>query len=328
MRKLRRTLWPRRIWQRILVSAFGVLAILIAVLVIAVSLRWDRTFDYPVQDITVAMTPENVARGEYLYKTVSVCGACHSAGGEENPDLLPTGGRKFDISELGQIYTPNITPAMDTGIGRWTDGEVIRAIREGIGKDNRYLMLMPSELFVGMSDGDVQSIVAYLRSLEPVENETDDYQPSLMGRVLMSFMISPPDPITGPVVAPPRGPTPEYGEYLANFVSPCAACHTPRVRGTLDRSRLWSGGADFEVGDNTIYSDNLTLDVETGIGNWTQEDFFQTIRTGVNPQGEPMLLPMPWFQIKNMQDDDLLAIWLHIKTIKPIRNEVPEHIIK
>jgi mono/diheme cytochrome c family protein len=133
------------------------------VLIITVSIRWDRTFDYPVQNVTVSMDPAAVARGEYLYQTVSVCGACHSAGGEENPELLPTGGRKFDISELGVVYTPNITPAQETGIGGWTDGEVIRAIREGVGKDGRFLVLMPSELFNGMSDEDVQAIVAYLK---------------------------------------------------------------------------------------------------------------------------------------------------------------------
>lgn len=328
MRNLTRVLWPRRVWKRLLVVAAGSLLVAIVGLATTVSLRWDRAFAYPVQEVTVAITSENIARGEYLYKTVSVCGACHSAGGEENPDLLPTGGREFNIRELGTIFTPNITPALETGIGRWSDGEVIRAIREGVDRDDRFLVLMPSEEFVGMSDSDVQAIVAYLRSLDPVENETDDFQPSVMGRVLLSFFASPPDPITGAVIAPPRGPTAEYGEYLANSVSPCAACHTPRVRGSIDKDRLWSGGEGFDVGDNTIYADNLTLDVETGIGGWTQEDFFRAIRTGRNPQGQPLLLPMPWPQLRNMLDDDLLAIWLHIKTIEPIRNEVPEHVIR
>ena len=216
----------------------GVLGALVVALVITVFLRWDRTFDYPVQDVTVSMDPANISRGEYLYKTVSVCGACHSAGGEDNPDLLPTGGRKFDVSALGVIYTPNITPGVETGIGGWSDGEVIRAIREGLGKNNRFLVLMPSELFNGMSDKDVQAIVAYLRSLEPLENDVPEFQPSIMGRVLLSLMISPPDRITETVVAPPRGPTAEYGDYLANSVSPCAACHTPTVRGEIDRDRL------------------------------------------------------------------------------------------
>ena len=143
----------------------GVITALVTALLITVFLRWNRSFDYPVQDVAVSMDPANIDRGEYLYKTVSVCGACHSVGGEENPDLLPAGGRKFDISELGVVYTPNITPGVETGIGGWTDGEVIRAIREGIGKNNRFLVIKPSELFNGMSDEDVQAIVAYLRSL-------------------------------------------------------------------------------------------------------------------------------------------------------------------
>ena len=229
---------PKRLWLRVVLGIMGVITALVTALLITVFLRWDRSFDYPVQDVAVSMDPANIDRGEYLYKTVSVCGACHSVGGEENPDLLPAGGRKFDISELGVVYTPNITPGVETGIGGWTDGEVIRAIREGIGKNNRFLVIMPSELFNGMSDEDVQAIVAYLRSLEPRENDVPEFQPSMMGRVLLSLMISRPDRITEPVVAPPRGATSEYGEYLANSVSPCAACHTPRVRGEIDHDRL------------------------------------------------------------------------------------------
>jgi mono/diheme cytochrome c family protein len=258
---------PKKLWLRVLLGLGGVFIVLIVVLALVVSLRWDRTFDYPVQDVTVSMDPANIARGEYLYKSVSVCGACHSVGGEENPDLLPAGGRKFDIPVIGVIYTPNITPAMETGIGGWTDGEVIRAIREGIGKNGRFLVLMPSELFVGMSDEDVQAIVAFLRSQEPNENETPKFKPSLVGRLFLSFLMSPPDRITEPVAAPPRGPTEEYGKYLANHVSPCAACHTPRIRGEIVYDKLWSGGEGFEVGESTIYSANLTRDAETGIGS-------------------------------------------------------------
>jgi mono/diheme cytochrome c family protein len=114
---------PKKLWLRVLLGIGGVFIILAVALVITVTLRWDRTFDYPVQDVTVSMDPANIARGEYLCKSVSVCGACHSVGGEENPDLLPAGGRRFDISVIGVIYTPNITPAMETGIGGWTDGE-------------------------------------------------------------------------------------------------------------------------------------------------------------------------------------------------------------
>ena len=78
----------------------------------------------------------------------------------------------------------------------------------------------------------------------------------------------------------------------------------------MERDRLWSGGADFEVGESTIYSANLTRDEETGIGTWSEEDFFRAINSGVNPSGEVLRLPMPWPQLRNMTDDDLHAIWL------------------
>ena len=111
-------------------------------------------------------------------------------------------------------------------------------------------------------------------------------------------------------------------------MSPCAACHTKRVRGKIDEDKLWGGGEPFDVDENTIYSANLTMDTETGIGTWTEEDFFETLRSGVNPQGVPMRIPMPWTQLRNMTDDDLRAIWLHIQEVPHIRNDVPENIIK
>ena len=129
------------------------------------------------------------------------------------------------------------------------------------------------------------------------------------------------------MAAPPRGPTAAYDEYLANSVSPCSACHTIRVRGEIDRDRLWAGGDPFDVGPNTIYSANLTPDVETGIGSWTEEDFFRAIRSGANPRGVPLGPPMPWEQLRNMTEEDLRAIWLHVSTVPAICNEVRENII-
>ncbi|MDP6824056.1 MAG: hypothetical protein QF554_12285, partial [Dehalococcoidia bacterium] len=148
---------------------------------------------------------------------------------------------------------------------------------------------------------------------------------SIMGRVLLAFAIKPPDPITETIVSPPPGPTAEYGDYLANHVSPCAACHTPHVRGEIQEDKLWSGGFGFEVGDGMIYSANITTDAETGIGSWEEDDFFTAIRTGVNPDGVVALLPMPWPQLKNMTDDDLRAIWLSIQGVPAIHNVVPEN---
>ena len=185
-----------------------------------------------------------------------------------------------------------------------------------------------AERFDGMSDDDVGAIVAHLRTLEPVENAVPDFKPSVMGRILLAFAIKPADRITAPVSVPPPGPTPEYGDYLANHVSPRAACHTPHVRGVIQEGKLWSGGFDFNVDGDIIYSANLTRDVETGIGDRTENDFVTTIRTGVNPDGIVVRLPIPWPQLGNMTDDDLRAIRLHIQTVPAISNVVPENEIK
>jgi mono/diheme cytochrome c family protein len=124
--------------------------------------------------------------------------------------------------------------------------------------------------------------------------------------------------------APPRAATAEYGGYLAQNVGLCADCHTPRsgLLAKPDKSRLFAGTAhppkDFPANPS-----NLTPDTATGIGQWSEADFLQTLRIGVNPKGVSLHPIMPWRQIRRMSDEDLRAIYRYLRTLPPIHNEVP-----
>jgi mono/diheme cytochrome c family protein len=168
---------------------------------------------------------------------------------------------------FGTLVPPNLTPAGP--LADWSDGEVIRAIREGVDRNGRPLLIMPADQFHRMSDEDVQSVVAYLRSQPPVQHVTPEMEVNLLGAIVIGAGIFPTTaqpPITQPVVAPPRGPTAAYGKYLVD-ISGCHACHGDNLTGGTNQY--------------TPKGPNLTLLVP----KWPEADFLNTIRTGVDPTG-------------------------------------------
>ncbi|HEX6927497.1 MAG TPA: cytochrome c [Longimicrobiaceae bacterium] len=278
----------------------------------------------PLPDLSGALvdTAGLAERGEYLVRNAAVCGHCHAEDPQRDPDGPLSGGMTFRNWRLGAIRAANLTPDSATGLGRWSEEEIVRAIRTGEDREGHVLApVMPYEWFHGMSDRDALAVARYLKSLPPVRKEVDN-DPNLIYRAARLFFLGPKDPPQDQ--APPRGPTAEYGEYLALHVSLCADCHTPRggIRSTPDRDRLFAGTAS-PPGGFPANPSNLTPDPETGIGNWSEEDFLRTIRTGVNPEGDSLHAFMPWREYRRMTDDDLRAIYRYLRTLKPIRNEVP-----
>lgn len=265
-------------------------------------------------------TTDLIARGEYIVRNGAVCGHCHAAD-RKNPDGPLSGGADFRNWRLGIARATNLTPDPETGLGAWSDAEIVRALRNGQSRDGRLIApVMPYEWFHGMSDSDALAVVRYLRSLPPVRNEVKQ-SPNFVFRVGRALLLRPKPAMT--VTAPPRGATPEYGRYLAVHVALCADCHTPRggIKAEADKSRLFAGMANPPKGFPAKPS-NLTPDEETGIGRWSEEDFVRTIRTGRNPQGRELHPFMPWHEQQRMTDDDLRAIYRYLRTVKPIRNVV------
>lgn len=280
--------------------------------------------DVPLPDLSRTAVPDTVglmARGEYLVRSAAVCGHCHAAD-PRDPDGPLSGGTAFRNWRLGTIRAANLTPDSATGLGAWSEAEIVRAIRTGEDREGHVLApVMPYEWLHGMSTRDALAVARYLKTQEPVSNRVRN-RPNLVYRAARLFFLGPEDPPRGD--APPRGPTAEYGRYLANHVSLCADCHTPRggIRSTPDRDRLFAGDAS-PPGAFPANPSNLTPDSATGIGRWSEAEFVRTLRTGVDPQGDTLHPFMPWREYRRMTDDDLHAIYRYLRTVRPIRSEVP-----
>lgn len=275
-------------------------------------------------DLHVDASPANVARGAYLVNHVSDCFGCHSPltpGHMPVPGKEGAGGRLFDENDglPGTIYTTNLTSDPETGLGNWTDGEILRAMREGVAKDGTPLFpIMPYPNYHQMSDADAHAVIAYLRTLKPVRNVVPERKLKFPLGIIVNFI---PKPVDG--VVPDPGPDPvARGEYLVKIAS-CADCHTPMKGGQPDKSKAMAGGMHFAMGPTSVVSANITQDRDTGIGNWTDEQIATAITQGVRPDGKGLRPVMPWPAYKGLMPEDVAAMVSYLRTIKPIRNELP-----
>ena len=260
---------------------------------------------------SAATAEPSVERGSYLVTGPAGCGNCHSPMGPDGfIEGMELGGRLvLDVPEF-TAYAPNITPA--GRIAKWTDEDVVRVIREGIRPDGSLIgPPMPFAMYRGLSDDDVMSIVAYLRTVPPVDNE-----------VPASTFNIPLPPAYGPpvehVAAIPAGVTVEYGAYLAGPVAHCMECHTPMgPEGPMLDTALGQGGFEIPGPWGVSVSSNLTTH-EDGLAGYTDEELATMITKGVRPDGSQMMPPMPYPFLAKMTDDDLAAIILYLRTLPPL----------
>lgn len=290
----------------------------------------------PAAAINVQMSPERVERGRYLFENLADCAGCHSTRDYTKyagPLVEGTRGAGFEWPEEiglpGRVFSPNITPDRETGLGRWTDGEKIRAIREGVSRDGRALFpFMPYTHFSKMSDDDVQSVVAYMNTLAPIRKA----QPRTELQFPVKYLINDvPRPVSAPVAAPDRSDKVKYGEYLVNLGS-CVICHTKLDKGEVPPELAFSGGEEFRLMGMMARSANITPDQETGIGRWTEERFvakfkgYAEMNAGNAPrQTQADVTVMPWLALSKLTDEDLRAIYAYLRTVKPISNPVDVH---
>jgi mono/diheme cytochrome c family protein len=207
---------------------------------------------------------------------------------------------------------PNITPDPETGIGKWTDAQIITAIREGKRPDGTIIgPPMPIGFYRGMSDNDVKAIVAYLRQVKPVKNAAAKSKYNI-----------PLPPSYGPPVANvpdvPRTDKARYGEYLATSLGHCMECHSPLVNGVADMKRAGAGGNKFEGPFGVSVSRNLTPDPEHGLGKWTDAQIKTAFTTGVRPNGEHLKPPMAYSYYAHISAADQDMIVGYLRSLKPL----------
>ncbi len=252
-------------------------------------------------------------RGTYLVRGIVACGNCHTpkdAEGRAIADLEFAGGFVIETPAFRTV-TPNITPDRDTGIGTWSDAEIIRAIRDGRHANGRMLRPpMPYEEYRKMSDRDVRAIVAYLRMVKPISSKN---QPSVY-RIPIPATYGP--TVSG-VPTPPASDKIAYGRYLAE-IGHCMECHTPRVRGQMVREKLGAGG--FEVPaltGGTIVTSNLTPANRDGIAGWSDGQVAHAIRFGERPDGGKLVPLMAFDWYRTINDRDMAALIAYLRTLPP-----------
>lgn len=256
----------------------------------------------PVSDVKVAGTPEQLEKGK---RFAALCGDCHASAGGGSAVL--DGGVNFLAGPdappfpMGVIHPSNLT--MGGELKDWSDGDIIRAIREGVHKSGRPLIIMPAMAFNKMSDEDVHALVAYLRSQPVVEDTFPKNKLTVIAAVMYGAGMLPPaivaaqPPSTAPAVTPAEG-TSEKGEYLT-WVMGCRDCHGFELQG---------------FGNGTV-APNLTILVP----NWSEEDFIQTFRTGTDPTGHVVdkdLMPIGAYG-KIFTDQELKDLYLYLHALQP-----------
>lgn len=287
-----------------LAGLVGLLVLASVVLYIVGSNRLNKTYEIHLETIAIPTGEAAIARGQHLVETLTFCRGCHG-------DELE--GKAFiDEPMMASVYAPNLTSGQG-GVGAtYTDADYVGAIRHGVNQEGRGLMIMHSDTFHNLSEEDLGAVIAYVKSVPPVDKAIPDRRLLPLGRIFVAlgFFDSEAIPLISaevidhgaPFAARPEvGATAEYGQYLIS-ITLCAMCHGSELR----------GGPPLEEG----------MPAGPGIvaygapGGWSEEQFVTTIRTGVTPSGKELDPEfMPWDIYANLTDDELAAIWQYIASI-------------
>lgn len=258
---------------------------------------------------TGANAESRLERGRYLMQSIVACGNCHTPQGPDGPmpGMELAGGLKIEDKPFTAIAS-NITPDRETGIGKWTDAQIVTAIREGRRPDGSIIgPPMPIGLYRGMSDNDARAIVAYLRSVKPVKNQVakSEY------RIPLPPGYGPP---VGKVADVPRTDKLAYGRYLAGPLGHCVECHSPAgPQGAPDlENRLGAGGFSFFGPWGVSVSTNIT---PAGLSKYSDGDLKKVITTGVRPDGSRLKPPMGVAYYARMRPADLDALVAYLRSL-------------
>lgn len=289
----------------------------------------------PPSSVKISATPEMVARGDYLANHVMGCLGCHSQVDDTVPGEPVVPGRLGSGRDFGRLpgypghpRAPNLTPDPETGIGNFTDGELLRAMREGIGRDGRPLFpMMPFVTYAAaMSDADAHAVIAYLRTLKPIKNAM---APTELDFPVSMFLRAVPKPLAQPAPPPPpESDVSARGRWLLKVAS-CADCHdSVDARHVPIPGRGLAGGQAFPLANGgMVYAANITQDKATGIGAYSEEDILRVLTEGKGKSGRP-LYTMPWRYYAGMTDGDKKALVVALRETPAVSNVVPAPTLK
>ena len=283
--------------------ALGSVVALVLVIVGWSTLKYDREIasrkSYPPVHLSRPASTGNVAHGKHLVRVRLECVECHGT------DL--SGNTVVEDPMAGSIHGRNITPFK---LKAWTDDEIATVLRHGISRDGHPLIIMPADDYQHMSESDLIDVIAYVRSV-PAVNKAD--VPSRAGPLLRFFWAIGKAPFLVPSghidhakafdPAVPEKPTKEFGRYIVHNL--CAGCHRNDLR----------GGPMNGAPPDWVAAANITQDA---LGTWSEADFIRTLKTGVNPSGSKLRLPMS-MNIKytaQWSDTEYKAVWAFLKTVK------------
>jgi mono/diheme cytochrome c family protein len=312
----------------------GTVGILLLVVVLGaaiyVAVTWDRVYDAPLPQVQLSTDPAVLARGEYLVYGPAHCVECHGssedallklADGEKTP---LSGGLRLPLGPLGVIYSANLTPDPETGIGRYADAQIARMMRWSV-KPNGRATLEPLMPFGDLSDDDLVAILSYLRAQKPVRNRVPENEWTLMGKAVRTYspVFKPRTEIHPPTTAPAQAMTRERGEYLARYVTNCVGCHTPRDQMTFAATGPeFSGGMEMEPmpfpgADPAVWfrTPNITPAKGSGLTKFPdRETFVARFQRGGRQHAGSV---MPWEAFARMSAEDLGAIYEYLHTLSP-----------
>jgi mono/diheme cytochrome c family protein len=285
----------------VLGSLVGLVLVAGLVLFLIGNFHINRTYEFPPSNLTIPTDEASLEFGKHRVETL--CQSCHG------PDL--SGSILLEDPMLGVVEAANLTTGAG-GIGRefTSDEDYVRAIRHGIDPEGKPIYMPAVHSTSQLSDKDLGSIIAYLKTVPPVDNTTIGFQVTPLAKILLGAGMLPPFPVEmvnheTHITAPERGVSVEYGKYLMD-TNDCRDCHGDELAGA-------------EYPDPTIYliTPNLTPGGEVGF--WSEEEFINTLRTGTKPSGTPLSEIMPWKTYRMFTDDELKAIYIYLQSLPKLK---------
>jgi mono/diheme cytochrome c family protein len=314
---------------RYLLILLGVVLIGVGGFAAFVAMRGVPSYKAEKINLEVEATPARIEKGQKLASML--CSGCHM---DRNSGKL-SGRLMDDVPQFGSIYSKNITQHPEYGIGKWTDGEIAYLLRTGLKPDGTYLPIMAKLAHV--SDEDIYSIIAFLRSNHPWVSPDSTMHPqsqySFLAKALTNLgMFKPSEYPKHTVPGPDTTNQVAWGRYIAVNQLECFSCHSAdftknNYEEPEKSAGFFGGGNKFEMPDGSVmYSLNLTMDEETGLGTWSEEEFVTALKTGKVPHGQPALR-QPMAPYTGLSDSEAQAIYAYLKTVPKIKNKV-ERVVK